>query len=233
MPARKLEVNKPKKKNIKHRSNKQDDELNDVFTLQPIFKPPKSTLDLDKSEDKTNKNSFYSVKKNYERSKTEPGFNHFTMSRPGTLKSPETSVGHKEINNHYKNSACGLPSKVQVINFSRGPTATQITAGPDNAASTDARRKPQYRRASSGEELLLAAASRRHSRKNSTREISNPTNVSGAGGSKSLASSPRPHRVQDPQRRKSAGCKLICSQDSKETETQVTSRRSRAEPLQC
>ncbi|RUS73308.1 hypothetical protein EGW08_018937 [Elysia chlorotica] len=215
VPARRVEINKPKKKTTKQSSNKMGEDLNYVFTLQPIFKPPKSTLDMDTHDD--NKSNFSSRKKSLERSKTDAGFNHFTMSRPGTLNFPETLVGHKEINNQTKvsSSFSGMHGKVQVINFNRGPTSTQTTA-----LSSEAKRKSQYRRASSGEELIhKAAASRHHSKNHSTIEISAPGNILGTEGSKSLACSPRPGLVQDPQRRKSAGCKLSSSQTQTKEDT--------------
>ena len=187
MPARKAEVTKPKKKSTKQKITKCDEELNDVFTLQPIFKPPKSTLDLEKPTDKIGNDTSLSMKKNLERSKTDAGFNHFTMSRPGTLKSPETFPGYKD------------------------------------QSSQRATKTAHYRRASSGEKLIHAAAARRQNRKSLTyKEISNLNGFLGAGGSKSLASSPRPQLVQDLQRRKSAGCKLTASQDNKESDTQVS-----------
>ncbi|GFR69477.1 hypothetical protein ElyMa_002051300 [Elysia marginata] len=219
VPARKLEVNKAKKKNSKQKGNKFEEQTYDVFTLQPVFKPPKSTLDLEKSEDRSSKNSFYSEKKHSDHSKTNVGgFNHFTMSRPGALRTPETLPGNRDF---------GLQiNKTQMVNFYRRPSNIQI---PTNSASlaSEGRRRPQYRRASSGEELILAA-SRRQSRRTSTRETLNGTCLYVGGGSKSLASSPRPQIVQDPQRRKSAGCKMSGVQDIKESDQQEQALRRKS-----
>ncbi|GFO24608.1 hypothetical protein PoB_005111300 [Plakobranchus ocellatus] len=234
VPARKLELSKPRGKNTKHKNSKCEyagEDLNDVFTLQPIFKAPKSTLDLENTPNNSKNGFSHSAKKTFDRNKTDLNFNHFTMSRPGALKSPEALP-----NGNITNSIPGTLSKFQLSNPSRRSTTQGIiTSGNNNATGANDKRKSSlqhHRRASSGEELILAAASRRQSRKNSDKTgISYQIGCSGPGGSKSLASSPRPQLVQESQRRKSAGSKISTSQVSKENDEQFKEQALRRKSL--